>query len=117
SSGQPGLTGAYPAAANTAAHRSQLLGSSQRPWMNTTGLRPESLACAICADREIAEGAVELLMATSLVDSGRLIIRNPTYVAARSSPPSSPVRKLSLAGWRAGGGRRPGRRRNQRHCR
>src|ERR1700722_2622254 len=87
SSGQPGLTGAYPAAANTAAHRSQLLGSSQRPWMNTTGLRPESLACAICADREIAEGAVELLMATSLVDSGRLIIRNPTYVAARPSPP------------------------------
>src|SRR3954451_21400199 len=49
SSGQPGLSGAKPASANTAAHRSQLLGNSHNPWMNNTGWSPDSLACWICS--------------------------------------------------------------------
>ena len=47
SSGHPGVNGAYPASSYMAAHRSQLLGSSQRPWMNTTGGRPVLLAASI----------------------------------------------------------------------
>jgi hypothetical protein len=35
-----------PASAKNAAHRSQLEGSNHKPWMNTTGVRPESFARA-----------------------------------------------------------------------
>ena len=34
----------YPASSKTAAQRSQLLGKSHRPWMNTTGVRPVAFA-------------------------------------------------------------------------
>src|SRR6266851_8530520 len=44
SSGHPGATGAKPACSKTVAQRSQLFGSNQRPWMKTTGVRPEPLA-------------------------------------------------------------------------
>ena len=48
SSGQPGASVAYPASSKRARQRSQLLGSSHRPWTNTTGTRPDSLASSIC---------------------------------------------------------------------
>ena len=48
SSGQPGVSGAKPASSNASAHRSQLLGSSHRPWMNTTGRRPDAFARSTC---------------------------------------------------------------------
>src|SRR5205823_5720742 len=35
---------------NSSAQRSQLLGSSQRPWMKTTAVRPDALARSICSD-------------------------------------------------------------------
>ncbi|MDX6606035.1 MAG: hypothetical protein QOD14_575 [Solirubrobacterales bacterium] len=44
SSGQPGVTVAYPASSKILAQRSQLLGSSQSPWMKTTGVLPEPFA-------------------------------------------------------------------------
>ena len=47
SSGQPGVSAVKPASSNTEAHRSQLLGRSQRPWTNTTGVRPVSFARSI----------------------------------------------------------------------
>src|SRR5262245_39939667 len=37
SSGQPGVSAVYPAASNISVQRSQLLGSNQSPWTNTTG--------------------------------------------------------------------------------
>src|SRR5262249_23484966 len=43
-SGQPGETGAYPAPSKSLAQRSQLVGSSHSPWMNTTGRFPDALA-------------------------------------------------------------------------
>ncbi len=48
SSGHPGRTGAYPASSKSCAHRSQLLGSSHRPWTNTAGVRPDALAFSTC---------------------------------------------------------------------
>src|SRR5437667_7867678 len=50
SSGQPGATAENPDSSNTVAQRSQLLGSSQRPWMKTTGVRPDALARSTCSD-------------------------------------------------------------------
>src|SRR5205085_10915030 len=47
SSGQSGVSGAYPACLKKSAQLSQLLGSSQRPWMKTTGALPEALAASI----------------------------------------------------------------------
>src|SRR2546425_4290504 len=47
SSGHEGARLAYPASSKTEVHRSQLLGSSQRPWMKTTGVRPEAFAASI----------------------------------------------------------------------
>src|SRR5712691_2635635 len=49
SSGQPGVSAVYPAASNIVAQRSQLLGSSQRPWTNTTGCSPVVLARSTCS--------------------------------------------------------------------
>ena len=53
SSGQPGVSAVKPASSNSAAQRSQLLGSSHRPWMKTTGCSPVALAratsCASCS--------------------------------------------------------------------
>ena len=46
SSGQPGVSAVKPASSNSVAQRSQLLGSSQRPWMKTTGFKPVALARA-----------------------------------------------------------------------
>src|SRR5206468_879687 len=39
---------AYPASSKNRAQLSQLLGSSQSPWMNTTGVLPLALACSTC---------------------------------------------------------------------
>src|SRR5256886_16230337 len=50
SSGHPGFTAVKPASSNNVAQRSQLLGSSQRPWMKTTGVRPDALARSTCSD-------------------------------------------------------------------
>src|SRR5437762_2959398 len=50
SSGHPGFTAVKPASSNNVAQRSQLLGSSQRPWMKTTAVRPDALARSICSD-------------------------------------------------------------------
>lgn len=47
SSGQSGVSGAYPACWNKSAQLAQLLGSSQRPWMKTTGVVPEAFAASI----------------------------------------------------------------------
>src|SRR5207342_1660829 len=47
SSGQSGVSGAYPACLNKSAQLAQLLGSSQRPWMKTTGVLPEAFAASI----------------------------------------------------------------------
>ena len=44
----PGVSAAYPAASNRSAHRSQLLGSRNRPWMNITGVSPEAFARSTC---------------------------------------------------------------------
>ena len=44
SSGQPGVRAVKPASSNSVAQRSQLDGSSHRPWMKTTGCRPVALA-------------------------------------------------------------------------
>jgi hypothetical protein len=49
SSGQSGFTAAYPAASKVSAQRSQLLGSSQSPWMKTTGVLPAVLAFSTSA--------------------------------------------------------------------
>jgi hypothetical protein len=49
SSGQPGVNAAKPCCSNNSAQRSQLLGSSHRPWTNTTGWRPVALACWHCS--------------------------------------------------------------------
>src|SRR6266852_1817420 len=49
SSGQPGLTAANPASSKTVTQRSQLDGSSQSPWTNTTGVRPDAFARSTCA--------------------------------------------------------------------
>jgi hypothetical protein len=49
SSGQPGVKATYPLSSNSAAQRSQLLGSSHRPWTNTTGGRPVALARSHCS--------------------------------------------------------------------
>src|SRR6266852_2434576 len=68
SSGQPGLTVAYPASSKTVIQRSQLLGSSQSPWMNTTGWRPEALARSICSSTY--GGAVEM----DIVSSNRFTV-------------------------------------------
>src|SRR6516165_4714242 len=48
SSGHPGVSAAYPAASNRSAHRSQLLGSRNRPWTNITGVSPEAFARSTC---------------------------------------------------------------------
>lgn len=47
SSGQSGVSGAYPARLKKSAQLAQLLGSSQRPWMKTTGVVPEAFAASI----------------------------------------------------------------------
>ena len=44
SSGQPGVSAVKPASSKTPAQRSQLLGSSHRPWTKTTGCSPVALA-------------------------------------------------------------------------
>jgi hypothetical protein len=46
SSGHPGVNAAKPLSSNSFAQRSQLLGSSHRPWTNTTGGRPVAFACS-----------------------------------------------------------------------
>ena len=46
--GPAGVTAAYPASSNSAAQLSQLLGSSQSPWMKTTGVLPLAFACSTC---------------------------------------------------------------------
>jgi hypothetical protein len=48
SSGQPGVSAVKPASSNTFAQRSQLLGSSQRPWTKTTGGLPVAFAVSTC---------------------------------------------------------------------
>ena len=48
SSGQDGVSPAYPASSKRPTQLSQLLGSSQSPWMKTTGTRPEAFAFSIC---------------------------------------------------------------------
>jgi hypothetical protein len=49
SSGQSGFTAAYPASSNALAQRSQLLGSSQSPWMKTAAAFPAALAFSTSA--------------------------------------------------------------------
>lgn len=46
--GHPGVNATKPFSSNSAAQRSQLLGSSHRPWTNTTGGRPVALAFSHC---------------------------------------------------------------------
>ena len=59
SSGQSAVTAAKPASSNTAAQRSQLLGSSHSPWTKTTGVRPLALALATCSAGD-ADSAVDM---------------------------------------------------------
>src|SRR5262249_32199223 len=56
SSGQSGVNATYPASSNTAAQRSQLEGSSQSPWMNTTGVAPLAFARSICSASRLVIG-------------------------------------------------------------
>ena len=49
SSGQLGVNAVYPFFSKSCAHRSQLLGSSHRPWTNTTGTRPAVFARSTCS--------------------------------------------------------------------
>src|SRR5207247_8893219 len=44
----PGVKAMYPASSNSVDQRSQLLGSSHRPWMNTTGVSPAAFARSSC---------------------------------------------------------------------
>src|SRR3954468_12872463 len=67
SSGQPGLTAAYPASSKKAAQRSQLESSSQSPCTKTTGCLPEELARSTSSSSEaVGGGMVGSLMLRSL---------------------------------------------------
>src|SRR5271166_6468694 len=48
SSGHPGVSATYPASSNSSAHRSQLLGSRNRPWTNITGVSLDAFARSAC---------------------------------------------------------------------
>src|SRR5438093_2140914 len=72
SSGHPGVREAYPAPSKSLAHLSQLLGSSHRPWTNTTGLLPDAFALSICACSCLVTVVIESLLARAARDRGRL---------------------------------------------
>ena len=86
SSGQPGVTATYPASSKTAAHRSQLLASSQSPWTKTTGVLSPALAratsSASCALIACASGT---RLISFLIGLGR---RGPRTTAGRWPPTS-----------------------------
>jgi hypothetical protein len=46
--GHPGVSATQPAVSDSSAQRSQLLGSSHRPWTNTTGVSPDAFARSTC---------------------------------------------------------------------
>ena len=81
SSGQPGEIVAKPASSNTVRQRSQLIGSSQSPWTNTTGVRPDAFACAICSASYSVIAAMRVLL--------RLRLRTLRPPAENSIPVSS----------------------------
>src|SRR6187200_810885 len=65
SSGQPGVTAAYPASSKNVAQRSQLESRSHRPCTKTTGCLPEALARSTSSSSEaVGGGMVGSLMGT-----------------------------------------------------
>src|SRR2546421_3133807 len=81
SSGHPGFTAVKPASSNMVAQRSQLLGSSQRPWMKTTGVRPDALARSTCSD-SCSVTPVDLSAVVLTCSSGALLRPHPASATA-----------------------------------
>ena len=81
SSGQPGVSEAYPAFSKSSAQRSQLLGRRKRPCTNTTGVRPDAFDSSTCfASSCVIVGS--MLIPSSSVD---LPIASRTSCLGRSS--------------------------------
>src|SRR5437868_8665006 len=99
SSGHPGFTAVKPASSNKAAHRFQLLGSSQQPWMKTTGVRPDAVAGATCSNSWSVMPAG--LAAVVLTCSSRALLR-PHPASATAIVPAF------RTSCEEGGGVRPG---------
>src|SRR3954452_23422033 len=71
SAGHPGVSAVGPASSTTAAHRAQLLGSSQSPWTKITGVRPAAFARVICSPScAVIEGMESPVMRSSLAAVG-----------------------------------------------
>ena len=125
----PGVTARSRPPRRASAQRSQLLGSSHRPWTNTTGVLPEALARSTCS--ETASGSVVVMTrpygSRAAADNAhrapgarrcRPTWRRQPCSTSRSSPPrrrsarsscaraAAGVAGRGLARGRGGGGRR-----------
>src|SRR5215210_1472240 len=101
SSGHDGVTAAYPASSNNCVQRSQLLGSSQSPWMNTTGVRPLAFACSTCS---VSGWVMVAMCPVSPVSGSRRGSLRPRYCSGpmdvHLTHIGGPTVLIEVAGWR-----------------